>query len=435
MQRYESYTPSGVEWLGYIPSHWKIIRLKRTIDRVTNGIWGNDPKSVDDIICVRVADFNRENFSISTEKLTLRDIPTKDRTGRLLKKNDLLLEKSGGGDNQLVGQVVIFDHIFEAVTSNFIGKMTASKGYQPKYLLYLHSCLYANNVNLKSIKQTTGIQNLDSSSYLDEFIPVPPLEEQDGIITLLDQKTSEIDNAIAKKERLIELLQEQIIILIDQAVANGINENISQQESGIAWIGKIPEHWNIKRAKYLFKEIDERSINGNEELLSVSHITGVTPRSEKTNVYMFMAEDYSGSKLCRPHDLVFNIMWAWMGALGVSDKIGIISPSYGVYRQIREGTFNSWYLEHLLRSTLYVAEYNKRSTGLHSSRLRLYSHMFFDMEIGFPPRAEQDEIEQKTKKQVSQAQAVMSSIQSEIEKLKELRCTLIASVVTGKIKV
>ncbi len=207
------------------------------------------------------------------------------------------------------------------------------------------------------------------------------------------------------------------------------------RDSGVAWIGQIPSHWYVKRAKFLFREIDERSANGEEELLSVSHMTGVTPRSEKTNVYMFMAEDYSGSKLCRPNDLVFNIMWAWMGALGVSDRVGIVSPSYGVYRQLKEGTFNNWYLEHLLRSTLYVAEYNKRSTGLHSSRLRLYSHMFFDMELGFPPREEQDEIERETKKQVSQANAVITSVRSEIEKLAELRSSLVASVVTGKMRV
>lgn len=170
-------------------------------------------------------------------------------------------------------------------------------------------------------------------------------------------------------------------------------------------------------------------------MLSVSHMTGVTPRSEKTNIYMFMAEDYSGSKLCRPNDLVFNIMWAWMGALGVSERIGIVSPAYGVYRQLKDGTFNNWYLEHLLRSALYVAEYNKRSTGLHSSRLRLYSHMFFDMELGFPPREEQDKIERETKKHVLQADAIIASIRSEIEKLTELRSSLVVSAVTGKMSV
>jgi len=120
------------------------------------------------------------------------------------------------------------------------------------------------------------------------------------------------------------------------------------------------------------------------------------------------------------------------GALGVSNQVGIVSPSYGVYRQLKAGTFNSWYLEYLLRSSAYVAEYNKRSTGLHSSRLRLYSNMFFDMEITVPPITEQDEIERQTKERVQMAESIISLTEQEIEKLNELRSTLVAEVVTGK---
>ena len=123
------------------------------------------------------------------------------------------------------------------------------------------------------------------------------------------------------------------------------------------------------------------------------------------------------------------------GALGVSDRTGIVSPSYGVYRQTKPGTFNRWYLEHLLRSSSYVAEYNRRSTGLHSSRLRLYSDMFFDMEISVPPRQEQDQIERVTMAHVNSAETVISATRREIEKLSEFRMSLIAGVVTGKIKV
>jgi type I restriction enzyme S subunit len=434
MLRYESYKPSGVEWLGEIPSHWNLIRLKRTITGCVNGVWGNDPKGENDIVCLRVADFNRQSLNVGLEKLTYRDISVKDRGSRLLKPNDLLLEKSGGGDNQLVGQVVIFDHDFEAVTSNFVAKMTVSEGYNPYFLNYLHACLYFNKINLRSIKQTTGIQNLDSASYLDEHVPSPPRNEQDKIVTFLSQKTDEIDTAIAKKQRLIELLQEQKSILINQAVTRGLNTDVPMCDSGVEWIGQIPAHWDVLRAKYLFREIDERSETGTEELLSVSHMTGVTPRSEK-NVNMFMAEDYSGSKLCQPNDLIFNIMWAWMGALGVSELAGIVSPAYGVYRQLKSGTFNNWYLEQLLRSSSYVAEYNRRSRGLHSSRLRLYADMFFDMEIAIPPKFEQDEIEARTKAHVSKADEVISATEREIEKLAELRSTLIASAVTGQIKV
>ena len=128
-------------------------------------------------------------------------------------------------------------------------------------------------------------------------------------------------------------------------------------------------------------------------------------------------------------------MWAWMGALGVSDRTGIVSPSYAVYRQQEKGTFNSQYLEYLLGDSEYVAEYNRRSTGLHSSRLRLYSHMFFNMELGFPSRSEQDEIIDILNISNSKIDKVIYLQQKEIEKLKEYKATLIDSCVTGKVRV
>lgn len=160
--------------------------------------------------------------------------------------------------------------------------------------------------------------------------------------------------------------------------------------SGFDWLGDLPSHWSILRAKYVFREIDDRSVAGDEELLSVSHLTGVTPRSEK-NVTMFMAEDYTGAKLCKDGDLVINTMWAWMGALGVSSTTGIVSPAYGVYRQL-EQRLRPRYMDWLFRTPMYVAEYTRRSTGVNSSRLRLYPDRFLDMPVVIPPLEEQDRI-------------------------------------------
>ena len=232
-----------------------------------------------------------------------------------------------------------------------------------------------------------GIRERSTDFRFSEFrelsLPVPPQKEQESIVACLDRKAEEINVAIEKKERLIDLLTEQKGILINQAVSVGLNPGATLRESGVDWIGRAPSHWNVIRAKYLFSEIDERSQTGTEELLSVSHMTGVTSRSEKTNVYMFMAEDYTGAKLCRPGDLVMN---------------------------------------------------NRRSTGLHSSRLRLYSNMFLDMEIAVPPREEQNEIERQTRERVNQADAVIAATQREIEKLLEFRAALIERYVTGKIR-
>jgi type I restriction enzyme S subunit len=157
------------------------------------------------------------------------------------------------------------------------------------------------------------------------------------------------------------------------------------------WLPPIPEHWNEQRAKTFFREVDERSKTGKEELLSVSHLTGVTPRSQK-NVTMFKAASYVGSKLCQPGDIVINTLWAWMAALGASCHRGIVSPAYGVYRPHSADSFNPAYLDYLLRTRAYVAEYIGRSTGIRSSRLRLYPNQFLDIPLIQPPRPEQEQI-------------------------------------------
>lgn len=157
------------------------------------------------------------------------------------------------------------------------------------------------------------------------------------------------------------------------------------------WLPPVPQHWNEQRAKTFFREVDERSRTGQEELLSVSHLTGVTPRSQK-NVTMFKAASYVGSKLCRPGDIVINTLWAWMAALGASRHVGIVSPAYGVYRPHRADSFNPAYLDYLLRTRAYTAEYIGRSTGIRASRLRLYPNQFLDIALLQPPRPEQDQI-------------------------------------------
>ncbi len=199
------------------------------------------------------------------------------------------------------------------------------KKIQPYFLyFFLMSNSFQKGIELNWSYGTQ--QNIGMKILGDLKVSCPSIEEQTAIANFLDCKTAKIDQAVAIKEKQIQLLKKRKQILIQTAVTKGLDPDVSMCDLGVEWIGEIPRHWHVKRAKYLFKEVDERSTTGKEELLSVSHMTGVTPRSEK-NVTMFLAEDYTGSKTCQKNDLVFNIMWAWMGALGVTDKPGIVSSS------------------------------------------------------------------------------------------------------------
>ncbi|WP_296237138.1 restriction endonuclease subunit S [Psychrobacter sp. UBA5136] len=259
-QQYEEYKDSGVEWLGKIPSHWNLSSLKRCVDGCTNGIWGSEPEeSSDNTVVLRVADFDRNKLEISEENLTLRNISPKERENRLLKKGDLLIEKSGGGDKTLVGCVVLFEKDFRAVTSNFVAKMTPKVGHESSFLKYAFSLLYDGRVNYASIKQTTGIQNLDSEAYLMEKFVFPEKEEQAQIANFLDHETAQIDTIIEKQQTLIQLLKEKRQAVISHAVTKGLNPDVPMKDSGVEWLGEVPEHWEVSKLKFVSDIIDCRN--------------------------------------------------------------------------------------------------------------------------------------------------------------------------------
>ena len=201
------------------------------------------------------------------------------------------------------------------------------------------------------------------------------------------------------------------------------------KDAVVSWVGSIPAHWPEKRAKYYFKEIDDRSLTGDEEMLSVSHITGVTPRSQK-NVTMFKAESNVGQKRCQPGDLIINTMWAWMSALGVSNHAGIVSPAYGVYRPRSNQDYDYYYLDSLLRIEGYRSEYICRSTGIRSSRLRLYPDKFLSMPVVCPPQDEQQTIARFLKAQDRLFRKFIRNKRRFIELLKEQKQNIITQAVT-----
>jgi type I restriction enzyme S subunit len=267
-----------------------------------------------------------------------------------------------------------------------------------------------------------------------EPFPRPPAAEQAAIVRFLDHADWRIRRYICAKQKLIKLLEEQKQAIIHRAVTRGLDPNVRLKPSGVEWLGEVPDHWDVRPAKVFYSEVDDRSENGEEELLSVSHITGVTPRSQKS-ITMFMASSYVGHKVCRPGDLVINTMWAWMGALGVARQTGIVSPSYGVYRPLRATVLLDEYADLLLRTKPYVSEYVCRSTGIRSSRLRLYPEQFLRVRVLCPPVNEQRAILERVSADTADAARAITGAQGEISLLREDRTRLIADVVTGKLDV
>lgn len=214
---------SGVPRIGVIPTNWEITRIAASIASVKNGTWGADPGGAYDLRCVRVADFDRASQSVHDRNITFREVRPSERVGRLLMRGDLLLEKSGGGENSPVGFVVLFDSDEPAVTSNFVARIKLKEGMDPRFWNYVHGSNYRSRLTVRSIKQSTGIQNLDHVNYFNEAAALPPYSEQVAIANYLDRETAELDAAIADAREAIALSKERRAALISAAVAGKID--------------------------------------------------------------------------------------------------------------------------------------------------------------------------------------------------------------------
>lgn len=244
---------SGIEWIGEIPEGWEVHRMKSCISQRDGGAWGDEATGeTGDCICLRIADFDYEHFRFTdSNNLTIRHYASPIIKKLLLQKNDILIEKSGGGEKTPVGRTVLFDKEYPALFANFMDRLRCSDFILPQYLQYVFVTFYKNRYTQNYIKQTTGIQNLDLSSMLaDEFVPVPNLNEQKLIVCYLESKCSKIDNLLSKIRSSIEEYKKLKQAVITQAVTKGVRGEREMKDSGVEWIGEIPKEWRKTQLRH-----------------------------------------------------------------------------------------------------------------------------------------------------------------------------------------
>ena len=271
---------------------------------------------------------------------------------------------------------------------------------------------------------------INASDLGDIPVYLPPPKGQRAIADYLDRETARLDALVAAKERVLGLLAEKRRALIMRVVTRGLDPRTPLRDSGIPWLGEIPAHWETERSRWLFRERDQRSETGEEELLTVSHLTGVTLRSEK-DVNMFEAETTEGYKICLAGDLVINTLWAWMGAMGVSPVNGIVSPAYNVYHP--GPRLEPSYVDALVRLPVFAQEVTRYSKGVWSSRLRLYPEGFFEVLLPVPPLIEQREIIAHIARETGKLDKLCRAIERTTALLKERRSALIGAAVMGQV--
>ena len=279
--------------------------------------------------------------------------------------------------------------------------------------------------------QTVGVYllHVDRESLANIRICVPPLPQQHAIGDYLDRATTWLDSLVVAKERVLDLLTERYQASITHAVTRGVDADALLRPSYIPWLGDIPEHWKVERTKRLVVERRERAEAGDGELLTVSHTTGVTSRSDK-GINMFEAAEVRGYKLCLSGDLVVNSLWAWMGAMGVSQVDGIVSPACDVF--VPGPRLLPGYVDALVRTPVFAQEIKRHSKGVWASRLRLSPKELFEIFLPVPPLHEQEEIVAKIQCATSRLSHLQRATEKSIALLKERRPALISAAVTGQ---
>ncbi len=214
---------SGINWLGKIPQHWNIKRLKYTSLKHFSGTWGNEcDGSSNDKNCIRVADFNFENLSLSISNPTKRNYTCDEIRKYALQDGDILVEKSGGGTKTPVGRAIYYNLNGSFLYANFI-EMIRVKKQNSKFLVYLLASMYHSGYINTMYNHTTGIQNLDINKYINQQIVLPPREEQEQIVRFLDARCAEIDRLITENQAQITNLHDLKSSLIADVVTGQID--------------------------------------------------------------------------------------------------------------------------------------------------------------------------------------------------------------------
>lgn len=438
---YPKYKDSGIPWLGDVPVHWSVRRLRDTVVGCINGIWGSEPDGCHDLPCVRVADFDRYRHRVRLAKPTMRSVSNTERLRRTLMSGDLLLEKSGGGDLQPVGVVVLYDYAIPAVCSNFIARMPVAAGYDPHFLTYLHFHLYSIRLNVRSIKQTTGIQNLDSSAYLSESVPLPPLSEQAAIVRYLDYMDRRTRKFIHAKQKLIKLLEEQKQAIIHHAVTRGLDPNVPLKPSGVEWLGDVPEHWEVRKLKFIMNFFGGGTPSKAESTYWNGSIPWVSPKDMKTEVIYDSEDHITEIAVTESSTKIVPI-----GSILIVVRSGILQRTIPIALCGREVALNqdmkalcpkycisAPYFIFFVRGceNVLLSEWTKQGATVES-----IEHEFFaNSLIPIPPKAEQLAITKQLDKTTATINAAIDRARCEISLLREYRTRLIADVVTGKLDV
>lgn len=390
LKRYSKYKMSNISWLKEIPEHWQNTRLK-FLSRITTGNKNTEDKKQNGVY----------NFYVRSQKIEKIDSYSFEGEGILT-----------AGDGVGVGKV------FHYVNERFDFHQRVYLFYNfpsivnGKYLFYFLKSFLIIDLKLFNAKSTVDSVRLPTLK--DFVVPLPPKKEQTAIVRFLDYKLAKINRFIQKKKQLIKLLNEQKVAIINQAVTKGLDPNAKMKDSGIEWLGEIPEHWEVRKLKYVAKICNGSECDKQDE--------GLYPVYGSGGIFGY----YS--------DFLYDKPSVLLGRKGTINKpIFVDSPFWTVdtafYTKIKDEIVLPYFF--FLACTTINFDFYSTKTALPS----MTQTSLYDVKIALPPISEQKQIISFIEKETTIINTTISKIEKELALTEEYKTALIAEAVTGKIDV
>lgn len=436
------YKPSGIKWLGEIPHHWEVRRLKYLVKRIIGGgtpdtsnlqYWANDEN--EGYLWVSIEDITNADFITDTKRY-INQSGLANSSAKLLPPFSILYSIYAS-----LGKI--------AYSNKTLATNQAILGIQPNELLFYKFLFYylQNTTNhIISFSNTTTQNNISLFIVANHKIPLPPLQEQKEIAEFLDKKCEKIQNYINKKQKLITLLQEKKQALINEVVTKGLNPNIEFKNSGIAYLGLIPHHWEVKKLKILFSLGNGLNITKQDFVsygipcVSYGEIHSKYPCRLDTSIHKlpYVSETYLADKpqsLLTKGDFVFADTSEDIEGSGNFTSIQSYMPVFAGYHTIilkpKISEINDLYFSFLFDSFGIRSQIRKEVCGV--KVFSITKSILKEIQCLLPPLQEQEEIAEFLDSKVAQIDLVIEKTKKQIELIKEYKNTLINEAVCGRV--
>ena len=438
MKKYSSYKSTGNERICNIPSHWNLILFKRIIDKIKDGTHGTYARVLEGHPLLSAKNVFNNGLKISqNESLISEESYLEITKNGFPKKGDLLITCVG-----TIGRTMVYDKEEPLAFQRSVSflRLNNLKSIPSFYKYYVESSIY--QTELLNLAKTSAQSGVYMGDILNSQTVLPPIEEQVQIANYLDQKTTQIDELIAKKEQLIQLLEEERIAIINQAVTKGLNPDAPMKDSGIDWLGEIPEHWKNNRIDWIAKLIRGNTGLKKDELLNEGEYValqyGKTYKINEVNDtfnYYVNSEYFKENQIVNFGDTIFISTSETIEDLGHScyynrNDLGLIGGEQILLKPDSRFIFNK-----------YLYYYSKKMGSIlqrYAKGLKVFRFKIDDLKqvsIPLPPIQEQVKIVEHLDSEMMRIRSLKKLYKKEIELLKEYKTTLISEVVTGKIDV